>query len=323
MTLAEPGILKQHNPLSVDAACRLEWYGTKLETIIFYFFSWYAAWCIQTLIVIQFRLPFYTLKYAILIAALVAVALVWIIRKKTQANPSAVRKIEFEAYLPNCIFWAVPAGLILVGAIFFIKTGSATLFIAVIFISSLCLFLPAKIVKLQIRQLPERPEVVLIAGLAIVILFYLFVRRFDLDDAFFVNEAVGARRFGAPLLAVDTMLGHGPWPIMLPTYRVEFFELLVAAVADFFSLPTIFVAHIIVPILFTIVFALAMARIGQETIQNDWIGALVLLLALWLFSGTTFANWAVVGLPRFFEGKAEFVTIVVPVSRILWLSRNS
>jgi Family of unknown function (DUF6077) len=301
--------LKQYNPTSY----RLDWYGAKLETFIFFCFSWYAAWSIQTLIIVQFRLPFYTLKYAILLAILVSLALVRVIRVETPANPPAVRQFELETYIPNSIAWVVAACIIIAGAVLFIKTGSATLFIAIILFSSLCAFLPAKRLRRQITQLPARPEVTLIVGLVIVIAFYLLARRFDLDEAANLNEAVGARRFGAPLLAFDTMLGHGTSPILLPTYRIESFPLLVAGLADLFDSPTIFVAHIVVPILFVALFAVAMARIGQESIHNDWIGALLLLLALRLFAGTTLANWGIYSLTRFFEGKAEFVAIVVPL----------
>jgi hypothetical protein len=302
--------LKQDKPLSVRSSNQT--YLATLETIIFAAFCWYAAWSIQTLNVVFFHLPFHDLKYATVFAGVASLVLVWMFSAEALANPAADHKIELKIYLPTLLS-ALAAFIILVGAIFFIKKGNSPIFIAVILVSLYSGLLPATVRERTISDLPISPKIILIFGIGIGILFYLFSHRFDLDDANFVNLAVGARRFDGPVLDVDTMLGHGPGPIHLPTYRVHSFELLVATLADLLALPTIDVAHIVVPLLFTILFVIAVARIGYESIRNDWIGAFLLLLALQLFAGTTLDGWGIHGLTRFFEGKAEFVTIVVPL----------
>src|ERR1700733_3721819 len=118
MNPAEPIKLKQNSPIPDTVLCHLDSYSTKLETIIFSFFSWYAIWSIQPLFVVLFGLPFYALKYAILFAALASLVLVWTCRVERKPNPAPNQKFELETYVPTTFTWVIAAGIILVGSIF-------------------------------------------------------------------------------------------------------------------------------------------------------------------------------------------------------------
>ncbi len=288
-------------------------FPSNLEKLILTAFSWYAVWSIAAIAVVFFQLPFQYLKYGAGLAALISVALVRLFFPRSTTLDRGISVELKTCYVTKFVLAGVIA-IVLAGSIAFIKTGSAAIFLAIISISLAVALLPFKTRSLPISELQMiKPKVMLIAGFVVAIIFYLVAHRPDGDDANFVNLAVGARRFGAPLLAFDTMLGHGPGPIALPTYRVHSFELLVAMVADLLSLPTIFVAHCIVSVVFVVLFVAVIARIGYEAVRHDWIGALFLLLALQLLTGSTLASWGIHGVTRFFQGKAEFVTIVVPL----------
>ena len=110
-----------------------------------------------------------------------------------------------------------------------------------------------------------------IGGLPVLVLaLYYFGHRPDWDDANYINLASGAQRSAAPICAVDTMLGDGPYAIHLPTYRIQSFELLGAALSSITGLAPIAAVH-----LQLVLAALVLALTLIPALGRDWLAGAV------------------------------------------------
>lgn len=155
------------------------------------------------------------------------------------------------------------------------------------------------------------PVVALIA-LTSVALAYV-VSRSDLDDSFYV--AVASFLSVNPthvIMSSDPMLGELGFPLIFPSYRFASFELLSGAIAYLLSVPAMDVYYIYLLPVWAVATVLAIFLLTKEIIPSHWLLAGVLTLLLTLLLGETHRSPANFSFVRIFQGKAVFLSVIVP-----------
>jgi hypothetical protein len=173
---------------------------------------------------------------------------------------------------------------------------------------------------------PVRPATSLRAGAAWaglgllslgIVALYLVILRPDADDAFYLNLAVGLLSEQTCMMAFDTMYGAENWPLLGSNYRVETLPTLTAALSWLTGLPVITVAHLILPVVWCVIWACLLAVIGHGMFGRHWfVFAVLSMLASMALAGTL-QTWGVHGLARLFHGKAPLILIVIPLMTFL------
>ncbi len=155
----------------------------------------------------------------------------------------------------------------------------------------------------------------LIVGLfsiAAIILAYA-VSRSDLDDAFYVAvSAFSSSHPESSLLASDPMLGDNDLPLLFPSYRFSSFELLGGALGYLLSVPAMDIYYIYQLPLWIIASIAANFLLTRELIPRHWFMAGAITLLFILLLGETHRSPANFSFARIFQGKAVFVSVVVP-----------
>jgi hypothetical protein len=189
--------------------------------------------------------------------------------------------------------------------------------ILAVFLLGLCLLLRDS--RMQSESLVEvvnsrKSETIIIVLIAItaVVLSYA-VSRSDLDDSFYV--AVSAFSSSSPehsLLATDPMLGETGFPLIFQSYRFASFELLSGAVAYLLSIPTMDVYYIYLLPLWVVAAVAAIFLLTRELIPKHWLLAGVVTFLLTLLLGEMHRSPANFSFVRIFQGKAVFLSVIVP-----------
>ncbi len=158
------------------------------------------------------------------------------------------------------------------------------------------------------------PRLVVCCAVAIGIIASLAVVRGDLDDAYYVAvSAFSAAHPGGALLAGDPMFGDAGLPLIFPSYRFASFELLAAALAYLSALPAMDAYYIVLLPLWAGMAVLANFLLAKTLSPQRWLalGATALLLMLLLGEMPRApANFSFV---RLYQGKAVFVSVLVPL----------
>jgi hypothetical protein len=147
---------------------------------------------------------------------------------------------------------------------------------------------------------------------AAIILAYA-VSRSDLDDAFYVAvSAFSSSNPESSLLNADPMLGENDLPLLFPSYRFSSFELLSGALGYLLSVPAMDAYYIYQLPLWIIASIAANFLLTRELIPKHWLMAGVIALFLILLLGETHRSPANFSFARIFQGKAVFLSVVVP-----------
>lgn len=153
----------------------------------------------------------------------------------------------------------------------------------------------------------------LLAMLIVLFGLYYFGHRADEDDSNFVNLALGAQRSAGSIFQLDTMLGDGPTPLHLPTYKFHSFELLGAAVSSLTGIAPIVALHLVLPVPELLLLALVFWLVLAPVLGRHWLAAAIMVLAFLFLDTRTFGSWGLQGVVRFFQGKGFLVTALVPL----------
>jgi hypothetical protein len=154
--------------------------------------------------------------------------------------------------------------------------------------------------------------IVYLIGL-IMVLFSYWVSRSSLDDAFYV--AVAAFASSKPALAfsmVDPTLGEIDLPLIFPSYRFSSFELLSGAGAYLFSVPAMDFYYIYLLPIWVVVSVVVIFLFTKEFIKRYWLINGILALVLIFLLGEMHRSPANFSFVRIFQGKAVFLSIIVP-----------
>ncbi|WP_426619699.1 DUF6077 domain-containing protein [Pseudomonas rustica] len=287
-----------------------------LRTVIVSFLIAFSGWTIATQISV---LAGWNLQDLLILAPFVITLLITLfiyLTKKNQSRPLN-KKSKYTLYQLNFKYAfhitlitliAVPAALYLSWTAFWILS---TLLLAANLIT------PAPIQPLRTLRTvnPGCKLTPLVIPLVIVIAIIVSyaVSRTDADDAFYV--AVAAFHSSHPehsLLAGDPMLGDPALPLIFPSYRFASFELLSGAIAHLLSVASMDVYYIYLLPVWAIASLSATFLLTKELMPKSWILAGVLTFILTLILGEMHRGTANFAFVRLFQGKAVFLSVIVP-----------
>jgi hypothetical protein len=156
-----------------------------------------------------------------------------------------------------------------------------------------------------------------IATVVIAILVTISASRSDADDAFYVAVAAfHAGHTDIPLLSLDPMHGEHGWPLIFP--RFTSYELLAAQLSKTLGLPAVHVVYQLLPPLAAIMCVMAFFLCAQELMPKRWVLVGLVAFVFTLLLGEQHRSYANFAFVRLFQGKAIFLTVIVPL--IYWLS---
>jgi len=158
----------------------------------------------------------------------------------------------------------------------------------------------------------RRGIILLLLAVASATLTYA-VHRPDSDDSVYVGTAADALAHPElPVLSHDVLYGDYKRAPMLPSYRVETYELLIALLARIVGREPILWAHAIVPTLLAAFLPFAWATLMRTLAPRHWLAATALALLILSMPGDPRAlgNFAFV---RLFQGKAILMSIGIPL----------
>jgi hypothetical protein len=169
--------------------------------------------------------------------------------------------------------------------------------------------------------IPETPSVIFrrewcwvgLCGAAAALLT-LAISRSDLDDAYYVAVAAfGASHPHAALLANDPMYGEPGWTLPFPSYRFSAYEPLAALLARALGIPAMDVMYRVLPPIAAIYVVAAIFYCSRQLLPRRWLASGICTLLLMILLGETHQGAANFGFVRLFQGKAIFLSVMVPV----------
>lgn len=276
----------------------------------------FAGWTLSSNLAV---LSGQSLEYLIVVAPFVICSLaliyVWLSKEAHAVDSSSVQQTTRMDYRAN----SQPSAIVLLGlclapAILYLSW--TTFWVASVIILAYCILRreTAGSASTNGHQKPNRREwaVVLFFTVGAVVLT-LAVSRSDLDDAFYV--AVAAFTSGhpsVPLLAFDPMHGDGNLPLIFPSYQFASFELLAGALAHLFGIPAMDVMYRILPPLWAVLTVFSIFLLAQEIMPKRWLMLGVMTLVLMAVLGECHRAPANFMFVRLFQGKAVYLSVVVP-----------
>ncbi len=161
---------------------------------------------------------------------------------------------------------------------------------------------------------PRFDSVVLLTVMAMTAGVTLMVNRPDLDDAYFLNEAIATLRHSdLPLLSFDGMHGDPQIPIQQPDHRPQTYMLLISLLSTWTGLSPRTLYYVLLPPFWGALVPLSyFVVIKRFCIRSAWLALPIALLVLcaWGESHLAFGNFAFV---RLFQAKAVFVALLCPL----------
>ena len=289
------------------------------------FLCWYAIWTVECTALVLLRFHFDALLWAPILPTLVTIVTV------RRYGPELIREYS-QAQVPGLGIgtapfrwadWSLIAGIVLLGA-FAAVVGNRFPFAAPVGIAaigaSLVLWTVARSRAPADTAQEGFQSGFRLASLTILLLtLYYFAHRYDADDANYTNLAIGARRTVGAIYQFDTMIGDGPNPLHLPTYKFHSYELLAAVIAAYTGLSAIAVLHLVMPVIFLALTAMIFFAALKRVAGRYWFVSCLFVIALLFWNDDTLGSWGVHGLIRFQQGKGFLVTALLPLIAVLTL----
>lgn len=197
-----------------------------------------------------------------------------------------------------------------VGALIAHKADNAIATIGAIAVVSVAAYGAANRVSTSSSERPRNFSLELALLCVLVFGLYYFGHRPDWDDANYLNLAAKAPLSRGDIFQFDTMVGDGPHPIHLPTYRVQSYELLGATIAYLTGLEPVTVFHLLLPIGTLLLLASILAIVFVPLVGRQWFAAALFSLAYLYANDQSPSSWGMHGIIRFHQGKGALVTII-------------
>lgn len=141
----------------------------------------------------------------------------------------------------------------------------------------------------------------------------LAISRSDLDDSYYAAVAAFSSSHPAQAFTLgEPMLGEATLPLVFPSYRFASFEVLSGAAGHLFSVPAIDFYYIFFLPLWMTVSVLANFLLAKEITPKHWVLTGCLAIALILLLGEMHRSPANFSFGRIFQGKAVFLSALVP-----------
>jgi hypothetical protein len=163
------------------------------------------------------------------------------------------------------------------------------------------------------RPIVSKHKAVLLTLIIVAPAITYLSHRPNIDDAVYVGTAADAVAHPElPVLSHDVLYGDQKFPLMLPSYALESYELFVGFLARLFGTEPILLAHAFLPTALAVLVPIAWAGLMRILVTRDWAAATVIaLIALVVSAGSRgFGYFAFGGL---FVGKSVLVSVGVPL----------
>jgi len=143
----------------------------------------------------------------------------------------------------------------------------------------------------------------------------LFLHRPDEDDSLYLNMAVSVlERPDAAMFDRDRDALHAvPGGGCAPHYQVQTLDLFRSLIATAAGVEPIWVAHALLPPLFALLCVLAASGLLRFLLGRRWAWGLVSLMSVLFLADTTHRMYGNFAFVRLFQGKAVFITVLVPL----------
>ena len=152
------------------------------------------------------------------------------------------------------------------------------------------------------------------AACLFAVVLTLFANRSDLDDAFYVSVAAFAHAHPkAPLLASDPMFGQDSFPLIFPSYQFSSFELLGAAIAWLLNIPAMNVIYCFLAPMAALATVASIFFCSQQIYARHWLATGIVAIAFLILLGECHRSFGNFGFVRIFQGKAIFLSAIVPL----------
>lgn len=143
----------------------------------------------------------------------------------------------------------------------------------------------------------------------------LFSHRPDSDDGLYIGFAAGVADFPrAPLLRDDALHGIPGLRILMSTYRFHSIEALYGAVSYLTGAGVLAVSHLGSAPFWGFMAPLAWARLFRVLSPERWLWGALAAVAFLLVDGSGHAGSGNMAFVRLFQGKAVFLTVLVPLT---------
>lgn len=158
--------------------------------------------------------------------------------------------------------------------------------------------------QVEVGSILEQSVLIIIMLSAVVLTICLF--RPDADDQFYLTIALGVLDAPSVPLSEAPLLAHvGPY--MLTSY-----EMFRAAVSYVTGWPILYSYYLIVPGFFAIFVVTSNWRLLRLMSGDEWIAGILFFLLVMIAWGDVHRTYPNFGFVRLFQGKAGFVSIVIP-----------
>ena len=141
----------------------------------------------------------------------------------------------------------------------------------------------------------------------------LLIHRPDIDDGFYLSVAADAlRRPEAAVWGGDTLMGLPHLPVMLPVYRVESHELLVALLARLTGTTALTAAHTLLPPIMAAFAVLVWTLLAADLERSRWAWLVAATFAVALLAGEAHLSPGNFAFVRLHQGKAVLASTIIP-----------
>lgn len=159
----------------------------------------------------------------------------------------------------------------------------------------------------------RKNNIVFLVLFSLGIILSFAVIRSDLDDSFYVAVAANAAsNASSSQLAGDPMLGEIGFPLIFASYRWATFELLSGALGYLFSVPAMDFYYIYLLPFWVIITLAANFLLIKEYDEENWLLACIVFFFLSLLLGEMHRGVGNFSFVRLFQGKAVFLSALVP-----------
>ncbi len=180
-----------------------------------------------------------------------------------------------------------------------------------IFIKKTCY--PRIIKHQQINNSNNKYWYLIIITALVYILLAMYISRSDLDDAYYASVASFTSTHPLlPIMSTDTMFGETGLPIIFPSYKFSSFELLPAFISYVFQTSPLLGYYVYLIPIWIIFVICATYLLANELTPQKWIMNGTIAIVLTILLGECHRGYANFSFVRIFQGKAVFVSALVP-----------
>lgn len=293
-------------------------FHTEVHTILRAVIVLLGLWALYAQVCVLAGASYTTLRFFSFLPLLIAVGVLWGLSRV--ARPLDV-SVSFTSRMPGWPFrwrWIRIGGPFVISALYAItKFDLLVWFLATIYLSAEVWFGQPNVAESNVSDSPaSRLEVGGLIGLCVLAaLLTSGTNRPDADDAYFLSVAVATTDFpDAALQSFDALHRSGLPPVEQALHLPQVYEILIGLLSDISGLSVHTLYYVVLPPLWAALGVLANWLVLRHFLSSrdaTW-GTVIyfLILVFWGDGHPTFGNF---GFVRLFQGKAIYLTVVLPL----------